>query len=371
MAGAFSWQGLIICTIFTLIGPSLILVNQYILKALHFPYPIFLSGLGVVTSGLTAKLIVQLGFVKMQRAEAIEGWLWYKRVLPVGLSTAATLSLGNMVYLYLDVGFIQMLKSFTPVLLVLTGYLTGIETANWSTILSVIVISAGTATTCTYTPQLHMLGLFLMFLSSLTEAIKLVITQFFLQNLKFGVVESQYILSPAAAFWLFVASIFTELPDMLEHNAFTIVYDHIWMFILASIMGVGVNFITYFVIQYTSSLTMKILGTLRNILMIVVGVVVYQEVITFYQSFGYFIALVGFVGYNLSKMGYFDRVEIPCLSEPMKRLTRQFRSREKLEDNFVPADEEELGLLTKHLDGSNGLTLSLKSFSSGNNSPYS
>lgn len=371
MAGAFSWQGLIISTIFMLIGPSLIMVNQYILKTLHFPYPIFLSGLGVVASGLTAKLIVQLGYVKIQRTEAIEGWLWYKRVLPVGLSTAATLSFGNIVYLYLDVGFIQMLKSFTPVILLFTGYLAGIDTATYSTILSVIVISIGTATTCSYTPQLHMLGLFFMFLSSLTEAIKLVITQFFLQNLKFGVVESQYILSPAAAFWLFTASIFVEFPDMIEKNAFAIVYEHIWMFVIASVMGIGVNFITYFVIQYTSSLTMKILGTVRNILLIVVGVFIYQEVITFYQAVGYFIALLGFVGYNLSKLGYFDRIDIPCLTDPIKRLSRQFRSREKLEDLVAPSDDEELGLLTKHLDSSNSLTLSLKSsILSGNNSPF-
>jgi hypothetical protein len=36
------------------------------------------------------------------------GYLWYKRVLPVGLAHATTLALGNAVYLYLQVGFIQV-----------------------------------------------------------------------------------------------------------------------------------------------------------------------------------------------------------------------------------------------------------------------
>lgn len=49
------------------------------------------------------------------------GWLWYRRVLPVGFAHASTLALGNAVYLLLNVGFIQMLKAFTPVMILLVG----------------------------------------------------------------------------------------------------------------------------------------------------------------------------------------------------------------------------------------------------------
>src|SRR5437016_4764280 len=113
---------IVICIAFMFIGPALILVNQYILKGLNFPYPMFLSGLGVLASALTAQILVRLGYVQLQRKEAIEGTLWYKRVLPVGFTHACTLAFGNTVYLYMNVGFIQMLKSFTPVILMITGY---------------------------------------------------------------------------------------------------------------------------------------------------------------------------------------------------------------------------------------------------------
>ena len=48
----------------------------------------FLSGLGVAVSGLVAQIIVRSGYVVLQRKETVEGMLWYRRVLPVGLAHA-------------------------------------------------------------------------------------------------------------------------------------------------------------------------------------------------------------------------------------------------------------------------------------------
>ena len=105
---------LVVIAAYMFIGPALILLNKYILHNLAFPYPMFLSCLGVATSGLVAQVAVRAGYVVLQRKEQVEGALWYRRVLPVGLAHAGTLAFGNSVYLLLPVGFIQMLKSFTP-----------------------------------------------------------------------------------------------------------------------------------------------------------------------------------------------------------------------------------------------------------------
>ena len=220
----------------------------------------FLSGLGVLVSGLVAQILVRSGYVSLQRKEAVEGVLWYKRVLPVGLAHAGTLAFGNTVYLLLNVGFIQMLKSFTPVIIMITAYLAGIEKPSKPVSISILVISVGTAATCSFTPQLSIIGLFVMFLAEATEAIRLVLTQFLLQNLKFGVIEGQYVLAPATAFWLFLTSAFYEFPAMMKAGAFTTIFMNPLTFLAASTMGLGVNFLTYLVIQATSSLTMKVIS---------------------------------------------------------------------------------------------------------------
>lgn len=307
-SSSFSLQGVLVCTIFMLVGPSLIITNQYILTSVGFSYPMFLSGLGVLFTGITARLLVSLGFEKIQRSEAVEGVLWFKRVLPVGLFSAAALAFGNIVYLYLDVGFIQMLKAFTPVIMVMTNAATRIEMATVPVIVSVAIISLGTATTCSSTPSLKLIGVLVMLLSQISESVRLAITQFFLQHLKFGVIEGSYVLAPAITFWLFLASAIFELPTMYDKNAFAILYKHPGLFLMSAFMGIGVNFISYFMIQFTSSLTMKILVQVRNTIMVVLGVIFYHEVITINQAIGYLIALIGFAFYNMAKIGMFDEL---------------------------------------------------------------
>ena len=180
-----------VCASFLMIGPALILLNQYILKTLNFPYPMFLSGLGVVASGLFSWVTVKLGFVKLEKEDEVAGILWYKRVLPVGIAHASTLAFGNIVYLYLNVGFIQMLKSFTPATIILISYLAKIDVPSQPVVISVLVITIGTITTCSYSPEINVVGLIVMLFSQCGEGVRLILTQYFLQQLKFGVVEGK------------------------------------------------------------------------------------------------------------------------------------------------------------------------------------
>eukprot|EP00606_Chrysophyceae_sp_TOSAG23-5_P001288 GSChrysophyteH2.ASY1.ANO1.890.1 assembled CDS len=301
----------LICAIYMVVGPGLILLNKHILTDLNFPYPMFLSGLGVGVSALVARVVVALGFVTLSKKEAVEGPLWYRRVLPVGLAHAGTLAFGNTVYLLLNVGFIQMLKSFTPVIILATSMAAKLENPNMPTIASIFMISMGTAATCSFTPQLSIVGLAVMFLAEFTEAIRLLMTQFLLQNLKFGVIEGQYVLAPATAFWLMSASFFYEGSAMYENGAFAIITENFYTFLLASCMGLCVNFMSYLVIQATSSLTMKVLGSVRNIFTIVAGVVMYGDVITGQAMLGYGITMTGFAAYNVAKSGKWERLQVP------------------------------------------------------------
>ena len=189
-------------SVYMLVGPSLIMLNKYIMQDLNFPYPMFLSGLGVLVSGLVSFLLIKFGVIfiyllsialsylltrclnclqfvtyNKEKFDSISGRLWYKRVLPVGLAHAGTLAFGNIVYLFLNVGLIQMLKSFTPVVMVIMGYITNIEVVTSSLLISILVISFGTAITCVTSTtssdtSFSFIGLIIMFSSEIAEAIR-------------------------------------------------------------------------------------------------------------------------------------------------------------------------------------------------------
>ena len=66
-------QTVLACGAYVIIGPSLILLNKYILDQLQFPFPIFLSMLGVATSALVARILVCSGYITIERQAAVEG----------------------------------------------------------------------------------------------------------------------------------------------------------------------------------------------------------------------------------------------------------------------------------------------------------
>ena len=56
-----NWYTLLVCAVYMFAGPLLILLNKFILSNLHFPYPMFLSALGVCFSAIVARILVMLG----------------------------------------------------------------------------------------------------------------------------------------------------------------------------------------------------------------------------------------------------------------------------------------------------------------------
>lgn len=121
------------------------------------------------------------------------------------------------------------------------------------------------------------------------------------QNLKFGIIEGQYYLAPAGAVCLFGASLVLELPSMLEKGAFSQIGSHPGLFVVAGTLGLGVQFMTFLVVQATNSVTLKVIGTARNAFLVVASVYLFGEVVTPLQLFGYLVALGFFSLYTYIK----------------------------------------------------------------------
>lgn len=292
------------CSAFMLVGPALMLLNKNIMQEVGFAYPLTLSSLGLCASAITAKVLVATGAVviRPESKEVVAGAAWYRIALPIGAAKAITLATGNAVYLHLGLGFIQMLKAFTPAIVVAVLRVWGLPLPPKLGLWSVWVIVAGTCVEVKGELNATVLGVALMLISELMEATNLVLTQRLMQNSKFSLVEGMHTLGPPGCLFLWLAAAFMEWPQMLQRGHQRLVLEQPLQFLAAAALGLAVNFLSMMVVQATSSLTLKILNTARCVGLVFVGVLCYGEVLTVMEVCGYLTALLGFAGYNWSMM---------------------------------------------------------------------
>ena len=297
---------LIACIAYLVVGPTLIMLNRYILKDLKFSYPMSLSGLGLVSSSAISFLLVKVfRIVRLKHSKSVTLKFYMLRIMPIGLFTALTLNFGNRVYLHLSVSLIQMLKAFTPVVTMIMLAVSGLSKPTKLLVGSVFLICVGTAISSAGAIQYTVTGFAFMFLSQFFESFRLVLIQLLVggSGMKFSVIEGLFYIAPATVMWMVFGLLpFFEFPDMIEANAFQIMKDNAWTFLLASLLGFGVNFVGYFVIQTTSALTLNVFGTIRNLGLIVVSMRSLHEVVTAEQAGGFFVTLSGFTLFQWLKL---------------------------------------------------------------------
>jgi len=221
----------------------------------------------------------------------------------LSLSLAVSVSVSRFLSLSAGVALIQFLKAFTPMVVTLFSYILlrkSVSTAIW---IALAVACAGTSMTAAGDMSLNMFGLLLAVGSSCTEAIRLVLTQFALQDCRFSLLEGQYFLAPAGAACLLLLSIVFEFPTIMEKGDFIKFHEHPLSFALAGCLGFGVQLLTSSVIKLTSSITVKVLSQLRNALVVLSGVFMFGEVVTGLQLLGYVVSVVGIMRYSLLQGG--------------------------------------------------------------------
>mmetsp|Transcript_19109 Transcript_19109/g.53472 ORF Transcript_19109/g.53472 Transcript_19109/m.53472 type:complete len:321 (-) Transcript_19109:296-1258(-) len=284
-----------------LVSSGLIVLNKHLMVDLGFAYPMTVSGMGMLASSLLSYAACRwLNLVEAKTVISMDFWM--RRMLPVGFFMGLSLWTGNLVYLYLTVAFIQMLKAFTPVITMVCLFMARLEDPTSKMILSVLLTAGGTAMAAYGELNLSILGLIYMFTSETGEAIRLVMTQYLLNGLKFHPIEGLMYLAPACCAWLTLGAIFIEFPKIASTGALSIVVSHPVQFGAAAVMGFMVNTLAYTSIKLASSLTLKVLGTVKNTLLVLFSVVFMGETVTALQSAGYAVSLAGFAWYNQIKM---------------------------------------------------------------------
>eukprot|EP00937_MAST-01D_sp_MAST-1D-sp2_P002749 g2749.t1 len=287
------------------------------MKELKFAYPAALSSLGQLTSAVVVALLVHVfGAVELKHRASMTRGFYCARVVPIAVFTASTFFTGNMVYLYLGVGLIQMLKAFTPVVVLAMSVAAGMASPTCALIGATFTICVGVVMSshgalAESEPQI-VFGLAVAMASQVAEAARLLLMQRLIKGsgglgTKLGVSEGLYWMCPAVVLttWLVVVPL-AELGQMRHGSALSIIAAHPTDFALAMALGFAVNFAGFFVISTSNALVLKLLGMLRNLLLVGCSSMLMGENISAQQLSGFAVALCGF--------GYFQYLQMNGLA---------------------------------------------------------
>mmetsp|Transcript_42701 Transcript_42701/g.117858 ORF Transcript_42701/g.117858 Transcript_42701/m.117858 type:complete len:415 (-) Transcript_42701:42-1286(-) len=284
-----------VCIAFMIIGPAVVLVNARLMNEAGYHYPAIVSSIGLVSTMVFMRILTTTGAWHAKRL----AWKDHLTVIvPIGAMNSLAIVTGSEAYLYLSIAFIQMLKALTPVVVLMCSVVFGFETFSSRLACAVIIISVGSAISSAGEVAFSMVGFWLMSLSHIGEALRIVLTELTMKKMRLSPFDSLYHVAATSAACQFCYIV------VMERNGFgrdlRLLVDAWPLALASSLLGLAVNASGVIVIGRTSGLSYKLLGILRGILFTMgCAAFVPRNTVTPIGWFGYSVSLVGFMLHHI------------------------------------------------------------------------
>ncbi|KAF9880979.1 duf250 domain membrane protein [Colletotrichum karsti] len=275
-----------------------ILFNKWLLDTAGFKYPVILTFWHLVFSTIATQVLARTTSLLDGRHKVkMTGRIYLRAIVPIGLLYSGSLVCSNLVYLYLSVPFIQMLKAGAPVAVLIISWIWGVAEPSMKVFYNVMLIVAGVALASFGEIEFSWIGFIFQMGGIVFEGIRLVMIQVLLtgEESKMDPLVSLYYYAPVCAvmnFFVAWASEFStfKLEDLQQTG--------ISVLLLNAGVAFMLNVSSVFLIGKTSGLVMTLTGILKNVLLVIASVLIWHTSVTFMQVIGYSIALFGLVIYS-------------------------------------------------------------------------
>lgn len=150
----------------------------------------------------------------------VNGRFMLRTIFPIGLLYSGSLVCSNLVYLWLSVPFIQMLKSASPVVVLFFSWLWGLADPTTSTMVNIFVIVLGVAIASFGEISFSWVGFMFQVAGTVFEAMRLVLIQVMLssEGLKMDPLVGLYYYAPVCAILNLFVALGSEAPKFeMQH----------------------------------------------------------------------------------------------------------------------------------------------------------
>jgi len=286
-----------IIPVWIILSSSVIIYNNYVYNTLQFRFPVFLVTWHLTFAAIGTRVLQRTTHLLDGAKDVhVSKEMFVRSILPIGLLFSASLILSNTAYLYLSVAYIQMLKAFTPVAILLISWTFRIQEPNKKLAMIVLMISCGVALASHGELRFNLVGFLTQAAAVAFEASRLVMIQILLHGLKMDPLVSLHYYAPVCAIINLAVIPFTEgLAPFYE-----VMRVGPLIFLTNASVAFLLNVAAVFLVGAGSGLVLTLAGVFKDILLITGSVLLFSAQITPLQVLGYSIALGGLVLYRMS-----------------------------------------------------------------------
>ncbi|KAI0701365.1 TPT-domain-containing protein [Cytidiella melzeri] len=294
-ANKTSYSAAAIIPVWIVLSSAVIIYNNYMYNTLQFRYPVFLVTFHLTFAAIGTRVLQRTTHLLDGAKDVhVSKEMFIRSILPIGLLFSGSLILSNTAYLHLSVAYIQMLKAFIPVAILLISWTFRLQEPSKRLAVIVFMISSGVALASKGELRFNLVGFVTQAAAVAFEASRLVMIQILLHGLKMDPLVSLHYYAPVCALINLAVLPFTEgLAPFME-----IMRVGPWILISNASVAFLLNIAAVFLVGAGSGLVLTLAGVFKDILLITGSVIIFGSTIMPMQIFGYSMALGGLILYR-------------------------------------------------------------------------
>ncbi|KAL9541230.1 hypothetical protein MBANPS3_009234 [Mucor bainieri] len=292
---------------------SLSLYNKNLMgrDRFNFNFPLLVSSIHAGLHAIITALMMWLGGNRWKSASvgmSLNDYLF--KVVPCGIAAAVEICCSNAALVYITLSFYTMVKSSTPIWVLLFSFMFGFERPRLLLVAIIVVMVAGVILTVEGETKFDPVGFALVLIASIVSGLRWSMTQLLLQHENMGIsnpIATLYYLTPVMFVTMFTLSLVFEHPlDQFQHSKHFDTLSHIiesfGLMSIGGLLAFAMTLAELYLIKSTNTVTLSVAGISKEIVVIMLSVMIYGDVLTPKNVLGLLVSIVGIIAYNYYKL---------------------------------------------------------------------
>uniref|UniRef100_A0A7S2FM58 Sugar phosphate transporter domain-containing protein n=1 Tax=Florenciella parvula TaxID=236787 RepID=A0A7S2FM58_9STRA len=229
-------------------------------------------------------------------------------IFPIGFMTATDVMLSNVSFKFVTVTFYTIVKSSTLVWILLWAVLFRIEKPNWAIAITVTVISLGLGCASYGETNFSMVGLLILIGASASGGLRWALIQrlMALEEMFEDPLIALYHIAPWSFITMLIMAVSIEgthifAKENLAQFQSQATLEALVLTFIGGIMAFVLIVAEVKLVQLTSSLTLGVFGTCKELIQIMLAIIVFKDTLTVTNTIGLILAVGGTSAYHRIK----------------------------------------------------------------------